>query len=449
MGSIRTRADNGQLFFDFRVGGARCREQTALPDTPANRKKLEKILDRIELEIKTGTFDYGRFFPGSRMAPRFGTAGQGSDVAPSVAVRPTAFDPQPGAQQNITRPTFAKFAEGWMAENAVLWRRSYQRTVGDIVRKHLAPRFGERDVGSIAREELLAFRADLAKAPGRKKTTLSPRRINAVMNILHLIFAEAADRYHFTSPYYNIKPLKLPKSDVEPFNLEDVRLILDRVREDFRDYYAVRLFTGMRTGEVDGLKWTYVDLPNRLIRVRETLVGGQVEDQAKTIESQRDIQMSQVVFEALTRQQQRTGQLKAYVFCNGRGEPLDHNNITKRVWYPLLRHLGLKLRRPYQTRHTAATLWLAAGENPEWIARQMGHTSTEMLFKVYSRYVPNLTRRDGSAFERLLTQAGMVTVKPSANDEALQNSANDGACNTKRTAPDTHAPDITKEARHG
>ena len=58
--------------------------------------------------------------------------------------------------------------------------------------------------------------------------------------------------------------------------------------------------------------------------------------------------------------------------------------------------------RPYQMRHTAATLWLAAGENPEWIARQLGHTTTEMLFRVYSRYVPNLTRNDGTAFERML-----------------------------------------------
>ena len=150
MGSIRTRADNGQLFFDFRVGGARCREQTALPDTPANRKKLEKILDRIELEVKTGTFDYGRFFPGSRMAPRFATADQGSGTAPSVPMPPTAGSGrQPGAQQNITRPTVAKFAEGWMAENAVLWRRSYQRTVGDIVRKHLAPRFGEHGARAV------------------------------------------------------------------------------------------------------------------------------------------------------------------------------------------------------------------------------------------------------------------------------------------------------------
>ena len=86
------------------------------------------------------------------------------------------------------------------------------------------------------------------------------------------------------------------------------------------------------------------------------------------------------------------------------GRPLSHNWVTKRVWHPLLRYLDLTPRRPYQTRHTAATLWLAAGESPEWIARQMGHSSTEMLFKVYSRYVPNLTRQDGSAFESMLNQ---------------------------------------------
>jgi integrase len=56
-------------------------------------------------------------------------------------------------------------------------------------------------------------------------------------------------------------------------------------------------------------------------------------------------------------------------------------------------------------RHTCATLWLAAGENPQWIARQLGHTTTEMLFRTYSRYVPNLTRTDGSAFDRLVTSA--------------------------------------------
>lgn len=114
--------------------------------------------------------------------------------------------------------------------------------------------------------------------------------------------------------------------------------------------------------------------------------------------------MSQPVYDALMKQWQITNSLSKFVFCKVNGGCIDHNNITKRVWYPLLKRLGLEKRRPYQTRHTAATLWLASGESPEWIAKQMGHANTEMLFKVYSRYVPNLTRRDGSAMDKLLSQ---------------------------------------------
>jgi integrase len=139
-----------------------------------------------------------------------------------------------------------------------------------------------------------------------------------------------------------------------------------------------------------------------VILIRETFELGE-DEYTKTDSSQRDIQMTQVVFDALQRQRGATGKLSEYVFCNREGKPLDNKNFTDRVWSPLLRHLGLKLRRPYQMRHTAATLWLASGEAPEWIARQLGHSSTEMLFRVYSRYVPNLTRRDGSAIDRLLT----------------------------------------------
>ena len=47
-------------------------------------------------------------------------------------------------------------------------------------------------------------------------------------------------------------------------------------------------------------------------------------------------------------------------------------------------------------------LAFAAGESPEWIAKQLGHNSTQMLFRVYSRYVPDLSGRDGHAFEQML-----------------------------------------------
>ena len=221
------------------------------------------------------------------------------------------------------------------------------------------------------------------------------------MKIMRMILNEAADRYEFTTPYMGIKPLKVPKSDIEPFTPHEIKLILNTVRPDFKDYFTVRFFTGMRTGEIDGLKWRYIDFENRLILIRETIVDGHVE-YTKTDGSQRDIQMNQQVFDALQNTRQITFN-NEYVFCSKTGSPLRHDLVTKRVWHPLLKHLGLRKRRPYETRHSAATLWLASGENPEWIARQMGHVNTEMLFRIYSRFVPNLTRTDGSAIERMLT----------------------------------------------
>lgn len=222
------------------------------------------------------------------------------------------------------------------------------------------------------------------------------------MNPLRMILNEAANRYNFSSPYNGIKSLKIPRSDVEPFSLDEVRLLIDAVRKDFRPYYTVRFFTALRSSEIDGLQWKFVDFERRQILVRQALVRGELV-YTKNDGSYRTIEMSEPVYDALKSQCKVTG-TNEFVFCSRNGAPLRQDNVTKRVWYPLLRYLGLRERRPYQTRHTAATLWLASGESPEWIAAQMGHTTTTMLFRVYSRFVPNLTRRDGSAFERLLKQ---------------------------------------------
>lgn len=383
MGKIVARPESGKLYFDFRFRGKRCREQTALDDTPANQKKLQAILKRIEAEITLGTFEYHKYFPDSPRAQEFTRQ---AELQRARAAHDT--------------PLFSEFSKDWLNEMMIQWRKSHIKTVTGTLNNYLLPEFGEKEVGRITRQEILSFRASLAKVTARNGKQLSASRINRIMTPLRMILGEAANRYEFTSPYQGIKSLKVPRSDVEPFSLEEVRLILDSVRPDFRNYYVVRFFTGLRTGEIDGLPWDCVDFQRRQILVRQAIVEGEIE-QTKTDGSYRQVEMSQVVFDALKDQQKATG-TNTFVFCNREGNPLNHNNVTQRIWYPLLRHLELRKRRPYQTRHTAATLWLAAGENPEWIARQMGHTTTEMLFRVYSRYVPNLTRRDGSAFERLL-----------------------------------------------
>ena len=397
MASIRARADNGLLFFDFRVGDQRFREQTKLRDTPANRKLTGKVLVRLEEQIALGTFNYREFFPGSKNAAK---QEQSQLTVPATQIAQAVSQLESGAKAT---PLFKDFADTWYAEKSVEWRTSHKNTVRDDIDKRLNPRFGEMMVGNITKADILSFRADLAKAPTRNQNKLlSNPRINKILNPLRQILCEAADRFDFRTPFQNIKQLKVKRTDVEPFSLDEVKKIIETVRMDFKQYLTVRFFTGMRTGEVHGLKWKYVDFDRRLILVRETVVDGE-ETYTKTDGSQREIQMSQLVFDALIEQEKSTRKISEFVFCNREGQPLDYRNVNNRVWKPLLRHLGLKVRRPYQCRHTAATLWLGAGENPEWIARQLGHTTTEMLFRVYSRYVPNLTRRDGSAFERLLT----------------------------------------------
>ena len=406
MGSVRARKDNGQLFLDFRYLGERCRERSVLTDTKPNRFKLEHLLMQIESEIKAGQFRYRNYFPGSSLLEKIEAleAQQFQPASPMVSI-PMANQPVRLAVENISsagHPTFAEFAEKFITENESLWKRSNIRTKRDILEKWLIPQFGKRVISSITKQDLLEFRSVLAKAPGKKpETTMSASRINHVMTSVKQVLDEAADRFNFTTPYQNIKRMRIKKTDVTPFTIEEVEMIIKYCREDFRDYFTVKFFTGMRPGEIHGLKWKYVDFEKRLITIRETIVDD-YEETPKTADSNRDIQMAPQVNEALKTQWEVTGKKSPYVFANGNGGALTNRNMSNRVWYPMLRSLGLKLRTPYQTRHTFATLMLAAGESPEWIAFQMGHSSTEMLFKVYSRYVPNLTRRDGSAFERML-----------------------------------------------
>lgn len=408
MGKIRARTENNKLFIDFRYQGLRFREQTLLDDNARNRKQLDALLQRIEAKILLDDFNYDEFFPNSHNLKKLQHASV-SIVSTKEIVHPVA------ESTTVPVPLLSEFAEHWFKEMEIQWRISHTRNVRSILDGSIIPTLGEKPMNQITKAELMGYRTTEANRPGRNgNKTLSPKSINNRMGLLKLILDEAADRYEFQSPYKNIKPLKLKRTHIEPFSLLEVNRILDAVREDFRNYYAVRFFTGMRSGEIDGLKWEFVDFTNKQILVRETLVAGRTE-YTKTDGSQREIPMFGPVLDSLRDQYENTANTSPYVFCNNNGRPLDQNNTTKRVWYPLLRHLGLKKRRPYQTRHTAATLFLAAGENPEWVARLLGHSSTEMLFKVYSRYIPNLTRMDGSAIERLLTSSNNV-VKESNDD---------------------------------
>jgi integrase len=377
MGHVRvTKAD--YLYFDFFYEGSRYKEYTELKNNPQNVKIMENAMSKIDGEIELGTFDYAKYFPESKNINK------------------------PGAQQKTDNEemAFDQFAQKWYRISKIEWKYSTQQDFYSIMENHLIPHFKKTDISTITKIVLKEFRVALALKDGRSGRKMSNKRINNIMAVLRLIINEACDEFNLRSPFEKIEPLSIVQQDINPFSPTEVKIFLKGVRQDFGNYYKTRFFSGMRTAEIDGLKWKYVDFRNKKILIRETWQRKRW-DTPKTKSSIRDIKMSPIVEEALREQHLITRHL-ALVFANKKGNPLDHNLVTKRVWYPTLKKLDLQLRTPYQTRHTAATLWLASGENPEWIAKQMGHSSTEMLFTKYSKFVPNLTRRDGSAFESFL-----------------------------------------------
>lgn len=144
MANIRVRKETGKLFLDFRYRNKRCREQTALDDTPINRRKLKKVLEKIEAEITLGSLEYARYFPNSTMAEEMST---------------------PLHQQPIAKtPLFEEFSATWLAEMKIQWRESHYDTVSHTIKKYLDPEFGDNEISCISKADVLTFRSSLGTA---------------------------------------------------------------------------------------------------------------------------------------------------------------------------------------------------------------------------------------------------------------------------------------------
>lgn len=399
MAKVRTRPETNKLFFDFTYMGMRFKEYTALTNNAKNLKAAEAMAKRLQAEIDSNIFSYEKYFPTSRnLVKAMALVDQKQEIDFRRDRIRQGLDPH--------MPLLKDFAVIWLEENDIRWRAATKTFMHRHVYQHIVPEFGDRVVSGITRAEILGFRAKLAKVNARTtKGTLSTRTINAHTMVLKTLLSEAAARYEFMSPVNRIPSLKTKRTDVEPFTLDEVKSIIAAVPEHYRYYITCRFFTGMRSSEIAALEWRHIDWDRKQIMVE---LSASEDEGLKTSHSHRAIDMSGLVYDALVKQRELTQQFSRLVFCNQEGGAIDSANFTKRVWAPTLKQLGIQYRRPYQCRHTAATLWLASGEVPEWIAKQLGHANTQMLFKTYSRYIPNLTRRDGAAFENLLANNGFT-----------------------------------------
>ncbi len=172
----------------------------------------------------------------------------------------------------------------------------------------------------------------------------------------------------------------------QPFTLEEVKALL-KCNSKIKNFLGISISTGLRAGEVIGLKWDDIDFVNNKISINRTIYRG-VEQTPKTKASMAVIDLpfeSKIYFE---NQFKVTGLYNTYVFLND-GKRFDGITIIRHLFYTLLKELGFAHRGLHQTRHTFASLKICYGEKLEWVSYMLRHKSPAFTQSVYYKYIPN------------------------------------------------------------
>ena len=237
-----------------------------------------------------------------------------------------------------------------------------------------------------------------------KKTGLSPRTIHHVHTCLHKACKDAVRWGRISrNPVEAADPpsTKGAGTEMKTWNAKQLKAFLAAPKDDrLSPVYHLLAMTGMRRGEVCGLRWDDVDLEAGRLAVRRALIpygDGVITSEPKTARGRRSIALDPGTIEALKAQAAR--QLEdqnewegawvdsGYVFTREDGEPYHPQSIS-RSFERAVKAAKLPEIRLHDLRHTHATLALRAGIHPKVVSERLGHATIAITLDTYSHAIP-------------------------------------------------------------
>lgn len=218
-----------------------------------------------------------------------------------------------------------------------------------------------------------------------------------------------------SSPGDAVDRPRAPRPEIRHLDARQVRALLVAAAHDpLEALYATAVGTGLRLGELLGLKWCDLDLDAGTLHVRRALVeevrtGRRTLAEPKTKHARRKVDLPAFVVAALRRHHARLGATphpERLVFTSPQGEPVRRSNLHRRSWKPLLKRAKLPDVPFHALRHTAATLALEAGVNPKVVQERLGHARIALTLDTYSASVPTLGRDAADRLEALIGRKG-------------------------------------------
>jgi integrase len=212
------------------------------------------------------------------------------------------------------------------------------------------------------------------------------------------------------------KPPKVERKEINPLDREQAKALLEAASGDrLEALYVLAVHTGMREGELLGLKWEDMDLERGVLRLRHGLVreGGKTAlGDLKTPKSRRSIRLTHAAARTLRshlerqlEEMERIGSLYqpgGLVFATQIGTLINPSNLRNRSFKPLLKRAGLRDICFHDLRHTCATLLLSQGTHPKLVQELLGHATVAMTLDTYSHFLPSMGDQTVKAMEAAL-----------------------------------------------
>ncbi|HEV2123235.1 MAG TPA: tyrosine-type recombinase/integrase [Chloroflexota bacterium] len=329
-------------------------------------------------------------------------------------LRASQRDLDAGLDVGAPKQTVERFLTDWLADVAEpSLRPGTLKSYESYVRLHIIPAIGHHRLDRLTPQHVQAMLHTMTRKG------LAPRTVQYARAILRRALGYAlkwslVGRNVATM----VEPPRSVRKPVQPLDADLARRFLTATRDDrLGPLFHVAIGTGLRQGELFGLRWQDVDLTSGTLTVRHALQrinGTRMLVEPKTDLSRRTVTLPASAVGAL--RTQRTRQLEArllagarwqeadFVFTSTIGTPLEPSNVVARL-HRLLAEAGLPRQRFHDLRHCAASLLLAGGVAPRTIMGILGHSQISLTMNTYAHLSPALEHDAAARLDALIAVA--------------------------------------------
>ena len=304
-----------------------------------------------------------------------------------------------GTYKEIIKTRFNEYSDLWItryAESHV--KPSTLRGYKDIIKRLFVPAFGNYILSDITTGQLQAYvskrsneifrrskkESSKSNEESKKSKVVSPKTVCNEVVILKEMFKHAFRwGYLKVNPAEYVERPKVTKSEIDILSPDEMRILIENSTENYQVAFLTDFLTGLRAGELWGLKWSDVDWNSKQLYIRRSLWKGKFQT-PKSKCSIRKVDITPSLLQELKKWKLASPVNKDdLVFPSPEGNLSIHENVVKRYYNAALRRAGLRQVSFHSIRHTNASIRIASGQNIKYIQTQLGHASINITLDTY------------------------------------------------------------------